>query len=195
MGSGQGWSRLLNQAKAAGAEGLSACAALGLDDVGTGRNQIHRQQLLLIKGQHVGHGDAQHHLRQQLAGAAGELKHFGGIEDAAEGIKGVVVANFNHCRPSSHSSSKQLGLNCADADGQATHSCGQLHQRWIAGHIDQIGAALASSQADPLHTGSIKIAEASDHLEQAAICKRGLQGGGQLLKTRLRNHGEARFEY
>ena len=194
MGSGQGWSRLLNQAKAAGAEGLSAGAALGLDDVGTGGHQIHRQLLLLIEGQPVGHGDAQNHLRQQLASAAGELKHLGGIEDATEGIKGVVVANFHHCRPGSHSSGKQLGIDCADANRQAAHGSGQLHQLRIAGHIDQIGTALASGPADPLHTGSIKIGEASDHLEQAAISKRGLQGGGQLLKTRLRNHGNARFE-
>jgi len=51
--------------------GLGTGAPFGLDDVGTGGHQVRGQLLLLIEGQHMGNGHAQHHLGQQLTGCGG----------------------------------------------------------------------------------------------------------------------------
>ena len=167
MGGGQGGGGLLNQAEAAGAEGTGTGAALGLDQVGAGFHQVDGELLLLVEGQHVGHGDRQHHFGQQGPGAAGQVKHFGGIEEATEGIKGVVVADLHHGCARCYRGREQLGIHGRHADRQAGQGGGAVHQLRITGEIDQVGATQAGGATDPLHRGGIKIGEAGDHLEQA----------------------------
>ena len=137
----------------------------------------------------MGHGDTQHHPSQQGAAAAGELEHLGGVEDAALGIEGVVVADLDHGGPGGHGSGKQLGIHSADANRQPTGPGRQLHQGRITGHIHQIGPPLASGATDPLHRGRIEVGESGDHLQQAPLRQGGLQGNGQLFEARHRRHG------
>ena len=184
MGRRQGGGCFLDQTEAAGAEGSGAGATLGLNDVGTGGHQINGQLLLLIKRQHVGHGDAQHHLGQQRPGAAGELEHLGGVEDAAEGIEGVVVADLHEGGTGLHGGGEQLGIHSTDADRQTGGLGGQPHQLGITGHVDQIGSAQAGGAADASHAGGIEVGEAGDHLEGPTLGQGRAQRGGQLGETR-----------
>ena len=184
MGRRQGGGSLLDQAQVASTEGLGTGAALGLDQIRTGGHQIDGQLLLLIHRQHVGHGDAQHHVGQQLAGAAGELQHFSRIKDPALGIEGVVVADLHHQRTGLHRRGELLRLHRRHAHGHSTGGLDcQTHQGGVAGHVDQISTATPGGTGDPLHTGGIEIHQASDHLERRALLKAALQRNGQLLKT------------
>ena len=122
VGGRQGGCRLFDQAEAACTEGLGTGAAFGLDQVDTGRHQIHRQLLLLIHRQHVGHGHAQHHLGQQGPGLARELQHLSRSKDPALGVEGVEIADLHHRRTGFHRCHKLLGLHVSDAANKSPAS-------------------------------------------------------------------------
>ncbi len=135
--SSQGGSCFLDQSKVASAERLSAGAAFGLNQISTGCHQIHSQLLLLIQRQHVGHGHTHHHVGQKRARSARDRQHFSGIKDAALGIKGVVIANLNHCCTSSYSGRKELRIHRRHTHRHTRGSLDrQLDQLRITGHVN-----------------------------------------------------------
>ena len=188
MGGREGGSRLLDQAEAAGAEGSGTGAPFGLNQVGTGSHQIHGQLLLLVKGQHVGHGHRKHHLRQQGPGAAGELEHLLGPKDAALGVESIEVADLDEDSAGSHGGWEELRVHGRHTDRQlGTGLRHGAHQGGFAGDIHEIGPTGGGGPGDLQHRNRIPIGQTSDHLEQPAGGDSNLEGRGQAGGTHHRN--------
>ena len=187
MGGGQGGGGLLDQAEAAGAEGSGTGAPFGLDQVGPGGHQIHGQQLLLVEGQHVGHGHRKHHLRQQSPGAAGEFQHLVGPKDAALGIEGIEVADLHHGGAGGHGGREELRVHGRHTDRQlGTGLCHGAYQGGLAGDINQISPAGGGGPGDLQHRYRIQVGKTSDHLEQPAAGDRNPEVRGQAGGTHHR---------
>ena len=132
----------------------------------------------------MGHGHRQHHLGQQLPGAAADRQHLFCPKDAAQGVEGVVVADLHHGGTGGHGGGEQLGIHGANADRQPGNAGGQAHQLRITGHVQQVGTAPPSGAGDALYRSGVEVGQAGDHLQQTALDQGGLQRNGQVIEAR-----------
>mmetsp|Transcript_5955 Transcript_5955/g.18683 ORF Transcript_5955/g.18683 Transcript_5955/m.18683 type:complete len:307 (+) Transcript_5955:216-1136(+) len=163
---------LLDHAEDTRAERLCAHPALRLDHVDAVGKKRLGERHLLVDRQRVRDRDGQRDVGQQLARAAREVLHLLRREGDALRVEAVVVADLDHLGAARDSGNKSLGLHRRNADGQVGHAPRDLHELRVARDIDERRAARLRRLAHVADGHGVKVHQARDDLEGAALGER-----------------------